>query len=228
MVLLPLFFHGKVFGKLRHPGVSLSLFGQWHGIGFSREITCSLGVLTSLIGVLCVVVVGRVDHLLLHCGKTYWLWCFVYRTFGISWIPLCTMSDFLFGQWNWLGKHSSHIWNLVPLCLTWCIWKERNQRTFEDLGRFDDQLLALFLVPFLIGLRLGDSHLVILFRYSLALFFFVISVFLCFYFSIFFCTFDMLVLLCILLFFEYTSFLLIKKKEITFGVCKLVNVIADT
>ena len=213
MVLLPLFFHGKVFGKLRHPGVSLSLFGQWHGIGFSREITCSLGALTSLIGVLCVVVVGRVDHLLLHCGKTYWLWCFVYRTFGISWIPLCTMSDLLFGQWNWLGKHSSHSWNLVPLCLTWCIWKERNQRTFEDLGRFDDQLLALFLVPFLIGLRLGDSHLVILFRYSLALFFFVISVFLCFYFSIFFCTFDMLVLLCILLFFEYTSFLLIKKKR---------------
>ena len=228
MVLLPLFFHGKVFGKLRHPGVSLSLFGQWHGIGFSREITCSLGALTSLIGVLCVVVVGRVDHLLLHCGKTYWLWCFVYRTFGISWIPLCTMSDFLFGQWNWLGKHSSHIWNLVPLCLTWCIWKERNQRTFEDLGRSNDQLLALFLVPFLIGLRLGDSHLVILFCYSLALCFFVISVFLCFYFSIFFCTFDMLVLLCILLFFEFTSFLLIKKKEITFGVCKLVNVIADT
>ena len=54
------------------------------------------------------------------------------------------MSDFLFGWWNWLGKYSSHIWNLVPLYLMWCIWRERNRWTFEDLDRSDDQLLALF------------------------------------------------------------------------------------
>ena len=59
MVLLQLFFHGKVFGRLRHPSVSLSLFGQPHGIGFSQEVTCGLGALTSLSGVLCVVVVRR-------------------------------------------------------------------------------------------------------------------------------------------------------------------------
>ena len=58
MVLPPLFFHGKVFGRLRHPGVSLSLFGQSHGIGFSREITCGLGALISLTGASCVVVMG--------------------------------------------------------------------------------------------------------------------------------------------------------------------------
>ena len=39
--------------------MSLSLFGQSHAIGFSREVTCRLGALTSLTGVLCVVVVGR-------------------------------------------------------------------------------------------------------------------------------------------------------------------------
>ena len=59
MVLLPLFFHGKVFGRLKHPGVSLSLFGQPHGIGSSREITCGLGVLISSTGALCVAVVVR-------------------------------------------------------------------------------------------------------------------------------------------------------------------------
>ena len=58
MVLLPLFFHGKVFGRLRHLGVSLFLFGQLHGIGFSRMITYRLGALISLTGALCVVV-GR-------------------------------------------------------------------------------------------------------------------------------------------------------------------------
>ena len=53
------FFHGKVFGKLRHPGVSLSLFGQPHVIGFSRVITCGLEALILLTGALCVVVVVR-------------------------------------------------------------------------------------------------------------------------------------------------------------------------
>ena len=57
------------------------------------------------------------DHLLLHCENVYRLWCFVLIIFRISWVPSCTVLDFLFSLWNWLGKHSSYIWNLVPLCL---------------------------------------------------------------------------------------------------------------
>ena len=94
--------------------------------------------------ILCHCCDETVNHLLLHCGKTYRLWCFVFRIFGISWVLSCTVRDFLFSWWNWLGKHSSYIWNLVLLCLMWCIWKERNQQMFEDLDRFEDQLLALF------------------------------------------------------------------------------------
>ena len=85
-----------------------------------------------------------VDHLLLYCGKAHQLWCFVFRIFGISWVPSCTVSNFLFSWWNWLGKHSSYIWNLVLLCLMWCIWKECNRRAFEDMDRSEDQILALF------------------------------------------------------------------------------------
>ena len=54
-----LVFLGKVFGRLRHPDMSLSLFGQLHGIRSSWEITCGLGALTLLIGALCVIVVVR-------------------------------------------------------------------------------------------------------------------------------------------------------------------------
>ena len=35
-------------------------------------------------------------------------------------------------------------WNLVPLCLLWCIWREWNRRTFEDLDNSGDQMLASF------------------------------------------------------------------------------------
>ena len=59
----------------------------------------------------------------------------------------------------------------------WCVWRERisgHLRTWIDPMT---NCLLSFLVPFMIGLGLGDSHLVILFLYSLALFIFVFSVF---------------------------------------------------
>ena len=66
------------------------------------------------------------------------------RFLGFLGFPLVRCQIFLFSWWNWLRKHSSYIWNLVPLCLKWCIRKECNRQTFEDLNRSEDQLLAIF------------------------------------------------------------------------------------
>ena len=85
-----------------------------------------------------------VDHLLLHCGKAYRLWILVFRSFGIAWVLPRSVADTLFDWWNWLGKHSSSIWNLAPLCVMWCFQRERNWRTFEHMESFNDQLLAWF------------------------------------------------------------------------------------
>ena len=85
-----------------------------------------------------------VPQLLLHCEIAYRLWSFVFITFSLSWVVPRSIPDLLFGWWNWLEKHSSQIWNLVPLCIFWCIWKERNWWTFEDLDSSDDQMLASF------------------------------------------------------------------------------------
>ena len=85
-----------------------------------------------------------VNHLLLHWGKAFQLWSLVFRSFGISWVLPRSIADTLFGWWNWFGKHSSRVWNLAPLCLMWCIWRERNWRTFEDRDKSDNQLLAYF------------------------------------------------------------------------------------
>ena len=83
-----------------------------------------------------------VDHLLLHCEMAYWSWSLVFRSFGISWVLQRSVADTRFGWWNWLGKHSSSIWNLALLCLMWCIWRESNWRTFEEMESSGDQLLA--------------------------------------------------------------------------------------
>ncbi|KAL0015045.1 hypothetical protein SO802_002114 [Lithocarpus litseifolius] len=85
-----------------------------------------------------------VDHLLLHCVTAHRLWSLALRSFGVSWVVPSSFHDLLFGWWNWFGKLSSRIWNLVPLCIVWCIWKERNRRTFEDLDSSGDQFFASF------------------------------------------------------------------------------------
>ena len=86
----------------------------------------------------------------------------------------------------------------------WCIWKEHNWRTSEDLDRSDDKLLALF-----IG-SLHDCSRAWGFTSSDSLPLFLSSLFLCNWFPSLFFVFS-LVLLCA--FFEYTYFLPIKKKK---------------
>uniref|UniRef100_A0A7N2MMT0 Reverse transcriptase zinc-binding domain-containing protein n=1 Tax=Quercus lobata TaxID=97700 RepID=A0A7N2MMT0_QUELO len=98
-----------------------------------------------------------VDHSLLHCGKAYRLWSLVFRSFGFSWVLPRSVADTLFGWWNWPGRHLSSIWNLAPLCLMWCLWRERNRRTW----RVQMTSFWLFSVALcLTGLELGDSPLV--------------------------------------------------------------------
>ena len=82
-----------------------------------------------------------VDHLLLHCGEVSQLWSFTFRSFGVL---LKKVIDLLESWRNWLGKHSLNIWNLLPHCVMWIIWRGRNNRIFEDLVLTKDKLLALF------------------------------------------------------------------------------------
>ena len=85
-----------------------------------------------------------VEHLLLHCNFAFKLWSCVFCTFGLSWVLPKMVTDRLFQWWNWLGKQSSHVWNLVPLCLMWTLWWECNCCTFEDLEISGTRLIELF------------------------------------------------------------------------------------
>ena len=62
-------------------------------------------------------------HLLIHCALASDLWHLVLRTFG---------------------KHKSLVWNLVPLCLMWTVWRKRNSRIFEDAKHLRTTLSELF------------------------------------------------------------------------------------
>jgi hypothetical protein len=84
------------------------------------------------------------NHLLIHCEVASGLWSFVFRKFGILWVLPGCVRDLFFGWYNGLGKLHSKIWNMVPLCLLWTLWRERNSRIFENSERTKSQLLELF------------------------------------------------------------------------------------
>jgi hypothetical protein len=47
------------------------------------------------------------------------------------------MEGFSFGK-------NSDVWTLLPLCIMWTVWQERNRHSFEDVESMGSQLLGLF------------------------------------------------------------------------------------
>jgi len=86
-----------------------------------------------------------VDHLLLHCDVASTLWNHVFSRFGMSWVMPRRVVD-LFSCWWKAGRSkSAAVWKMVPICILWCVWKERNTRCFEDLENSMENIVASFL-----------------------------------------------------------------------------------
>ena len=71
------------------------------------------------------------NHLLIHCTLASDLWHLILRSFGVPWVFPNNIADLLFGWFNCFGKHNCSVGNLVPLCLMWTVWHERNSRIFD-------------------------------------------------------------------------------------------------
>ena len=84
------------------------------------------------------------NHLLIHCTLASALWHLVLRSFGVPWVFPNNIADLLFGWFNCFGKHNCSVWNLVPLCLMWTVWHERNSRIFDDVDLSITKLEELF------------------------------------------------------------------------------------
>ena len=87
-----------------------------------------------------------VDHLLLHCPIAWELWSLVFCLFGIQWVmPHAVLELFEAWQGKFARHRHIHVWRLVPHCLIWCIWRERNARSFEGCERSLLESKSLFL-----------------------------------------------------------------------------------
>ena len=65
------------------------------------------------------------------------------QAFGIHWVMSGSVAGLLSCWHPWLGKHNLDIWNLVPGCLMWIVWLERNHCSFEDNEKTLDELKVL-------------------------------------------------------------------------------------
>ena len=87
-----------------------------------------------------------VNHLLLHCPITYELWSMVWALFGLQWVmPHGVSNLFLRWQGSFSGHWSIDLWRVVPHCVLWCIWRERNSRCFEGKEQSISEFKSLLL-----------------------------------------------------------------------------------
>ena len=90
-----------------------------------------------------------VDHLFLHCKWTNQLWRIFSSLRKITWVKPRKRAQLL-NCWINIGNTTikEERWRIVPACIWWTVWKERNQRCFEgkknNLQNFKMNCIALY------------------------------------------------------------------------------------
>ena len=96
--------------------------------------------------------------------------------FGVSWVMLQSVLGLLACWQGKFGCHQNgHIWLIVPHCLMWCLWSERNSRCFEDNERSIPDLKLFFFRTLLDWWLPCETNHSLLFLISLILVIFVVD-----------------------------------------------------
>ena len=67
----------------------------------------------------------------------------IFCLFGISWVMPRMTYDLL--HWRRRKGPAHLVWNAIPSCLMWLLWRERNQQAFEDSERHTVELKLILL-----------------------------------------------------------------------------------
>jgi hypothetical protein len=87
-----------------------------------------------------------INYLLLHCEVARELWSYVLSLFGVELVMPRQVLDLL-TSWGAVGGGggAKEVWRVVPLCIMWCIWLERNAQHFEVVETLMFELQKLLL-----------------------------------------------------------------------------------
>ena len=72
-----------------------------------------------------------VEHLFVHCPVAMEMWHMVFGLFRVQLVMPSSVLD-LFSCWmGSLGQNvAGQVWQMIPHCVIWCLWRERNARLF--------------------------------------------------------------------------------------------------
>ena len=85
-----------------------------------------------------------VDHLFIHCPVAKDLWSMVLGLSGVICVMPKSVVELLASWQDRFGRHrNEHIWMVIPHCLMWRLWRERNSRYFKDKERSMPGLIIL-------------------------------------------------------------------------------------
>ena len=74
-----------------------------------------------------------IHHILLYCTIVSALWEIIFNLVGVHWVFPKTMKEAI-TSWkgSFVGQKRKKAWRIVPLCIFWSVWKERNCIIFKD------------------------------------------------------------------------------------------------
>jgi hypothetical protein len=135
-------FLGRVFGDPRH--LLERPFFVWmvvHSKILTLDNLGRMGMVVVNRCWLCETEGESVDHLLLHCATSSVLWNAFFARFGLCWVMPRSVKE-SFASW-WTGGHSRNavVWKMVSHYIMWCIWREHNNRCFEDSSKSREKCL---------------------------------------------------------------------------------------
>ena len=90
-----------------------------------------------------VIMMGISGQLTSSLSFIHTLWIYMLQVFGMY----CVMLDLVVGllcYWHqWIGNHTSNVWNLIPSCLMLIVWLEWKYYSFEDTEKMLEELFVL-------------------------------------------------------------------------------------
>lgn len=86
------------------------------------------------------------DHLQLHFEIARALWVDVFSKFKLAWFMPASIVALLASWTNNIGgtPQITVMWKMVPICILWYLWQERNDHTFKENECSFEELRSLF------------------------------------------------------------------------------------
>jgi hypothetical protein len=162
---------GRVFGKSKAPfNVAFFVWSASLGKIFTSDNLRKRQVIVINRCCLCKLDGEFVDHLFLHSEVARALWNNILSRFGCFWVMPNNVVDLMACWWSGDNSRSAVIWKMVPLCLMWCIRRERHNRDFDNLEKTLEELKSFFFYSLVTWTSVYLAPFVISYSNFLALF----------------------------------------------------------